>query len=68
MPSAERSFAVPPVDKMWYPRLTSSRANEATPVLSETLMSACLRIVLLPPIKTHSKNLARAVSCVAYFD
>src|SRR5438477_3639871 len=42
MPSVRSSSAVPPVERISTPSWSSARAKAATPVLSETLMSARL--------------------------
>src|SRR5687767_10361647 len=41
-PASLRSFAVPPVEMRLTPRPARPRANSTSPVLSETLSSACL--------------------------
>src|SRR5688572_157767 len=40
IPFSLRSWAVPPVDRIWTPWESSALANSTTPVLSETLISA----------------------------
>src|SRR5471032_986565 len=47
MPFCESSFAVPPVERMETFICTSARANSSTPVLSETLIKACLTRMLI---------------------
>jgi hypothetical protein len=41
------NFAVPPVESRPTPKSASALANSTTPVLSETLISACLRAVMI---------------------
>lgn len=45
-PLAVSSFAVPPVERIATPSSASPRASSASPVLSETLISACLILIL----------------------
>src|ERR1043166_2649787 len=57
MPAARSISAVPPVERIAIPKALKPRANATTPVLSETLISACLMTVIRQALPSASPSL-----------